>query len=305
MNNKEDLPRSLSPREFSKDTPADHMTPALQSALWQLLSRQVRLYTMDDSSSVRVETFTELLSSVRFLLSHQAGEAGVSLSELLGDNPEEALTQSIRRLERKTEEGRQLYKTICLELPEVENCFFQDTLKELHAFFIRYDFRYFAHQIPCAIDYPLCLSVPESKEGICYIMEYLLRLSYENQFLRLFPAEEVKQLLTSAYSDYRESPLNLCAPVLTNAVGLTLLDRPSLPLGMGPGEKSKLLERLSGLSSAQLETTLRRAAVLLWDSLSIQSDKMRAYLTLVVLSLSAHLSLGLKLGHLDGLFFSC
>lgn len=278
---------------------------SLQMAIRQLLTRRVGLYTMDDSSSVRVETAQELLSSIRFLLSLQSRESGVPLPELLTNNPEEALALAIQTAEQKTAEGKRLYERVCLELPEVENDFLSDTLEGLQLFFYRYNIRYFAHQIPCSIDYPLCLPVPETLEGVCYIREYLFRLSYENRFLRFFPRDTLIRLLTAAYSDYRGLPLNLCAPVLANAAGLALLESPPLPLSMGAEEKNRLLERLGTLSPGQLESALRRAADRLLDALSIQSGGMRSYLTRGVLDLSAHLSLGVELGHLNGLFFSC
>ena len=115
-------------------------------------------------------------------------------------------------------------------------------------FFHRYDAFYFAHQIPCMINYFLCISVSETMRGVSYIEEYLRRLFVENLFIRLFPIDAVDRLLTSVYLNYHESPLNLYSPVLIGAVTLKILGEDPKTLKVTKDRKNKLFKAFEGIS---------------------------------------------------------
>jgi len=58
--------------------------------------------------------------------------------------------------------------------------FYKDTLTNIDFFFKRYDYHFFAHEIP-DIFYQLNQPVPQELQGIEYVNEYLSRLLKENQ----------------------------------------------------------------------------------------------------------------------------
>ena len=188
--------------------------------LYQLLREQARRYSMGDHTSLPVEVAEELLRSIVFTL-EQGGCVGRALSEAdLG----RAFRKGRFFVEALTARTKRLYERVCQETPDLENRALADTLRSIGGFFRRYDKDFFAHQIPCSVDYQLCSPVEEGAQGAAYIEGYLKRLSQENRIIRLFPLEEVKRLLTSWRFDYREMVNNLCEPVLTNALGRAVLD---------------------------------------------------------------------------------
>lgn len=124
-----------------------------QTALWRLLIRQARLYA-PDSASLPNETAAALAASILLTLGADRDPA-VLLSSDLGLR----LRQGQRRLRQKLAVARQLCRTACLTCPQIENRSLTDTLHSLTGFPDRYDWRFFAQDIPADIDYQLARSV--------------------------------------------------------------------------------------------------------------------------------------------------
>ena len=111
----------------------------LEAQLLSLLAWQARLFTAGDSTSLPEETARSLLESVEY--------------------------------------GKRLWLAACERLPPVENRSMQDTLRGIGTFFRRYDVRFFAHEIPCDIDYQLAIPVEPEQKGVDYVNRYLERLT--------------------------------------------------------------------------------------------------------------------------------
>jgi len=182
----------------------------LQSRLMELLAHQIRLYTHGESDSVRVETAQELFHSICYCLGMSPEEPGQRGRELLQLDMAQELQAGREAVRRKTEYGREKWREVCDSLPAVLNVYLLDTLKEIGRFWKRYDVLFFAHRIPCSIDYPLFRPIPESLPGVDYVNAYLEQLERENQFLTGIPAERLKELLDRSGFDYRNLPINLC-----------------------------------------------------------------------------------------------
>ena len=233
---------------------------AIQAKLTALLKRRTELYTLGDSSSVRIETAQELLKSIIFCLELYLGRGGESLNRLALEEPEELFARAQRLCEEELARGRALYSRACLTAPGIDNISYRDTLIGIGTFFKRYDYRFFAHQIPCDIDYQLCRAVPENMEGIAYINEYLRRLLIENGFIGRFEKSRVESLLEQTYPDYRGLLINLFEPVCTNAVGLALIGGDIMALKITPAELEALSAFFEPLSATPAKETLRDAA---------------------------------------------
>ncbi|MEG1191038.1 MAG: DUF6179 domain-containing protein [Oscillospiraceae bacterium] len=275
----------------------------LQLKLWQLLSRRTALYTGGDSSSVPVETAGELLSSICFLLQLYQKESGASLTELAHSDAEESFTLALRNVEAAIENGKQLYKAAFALVPEVKSMTLDDTIRALGVFFKKYDYRYLAHQIPCDINYSLCLPVPQALQGVEYVNEYLRRLIIENQLVRSFHKEEVSRLLSVYCPDYMELLVNIFEPVFTNALGLALLGHQALSLNISADEQRELAAQLSPLSPAARNSALTDAASALAQQLNL-SAPAKAYLLQAAQSLSPRIAAAQTAGSLDGIFLS-
>ena len=215
---------------------------------------------MGDSTSVPVETAQELLTSLCFTLSEYLKESGESQKLLVTGELDKLFELGIKAIESKIETGRRLFKAACLGAPGIENISLRDTLRGIGDFFRRYDCRFFAHRIPCGIDYQLCHPVSESVQGIEYINEYLRRLIIENSILNRFDGRLTIRLLKGYCPDYIGLLINLCEPVITNAVGLTLIGKDPLPLDIADADRSPLAALFEPLTETKARAVLAEAA---------------------------------------------
>lgn len=258
----------------------------LQAELFNCMIRKSRLYTLNDSSSIPVETAQELFTSICFLLSLYKKETGFSLLELREVNIDDLLGRAIKTVRKKTEECMILYEEVLTNMPNVQNVYLNDTLRDTGAFFKRYNFYYFAHQIPCMIDYPLCTAVSESLLGIEYMTEYLRRVAAENFFLRQFSFNTLHNILSQVHHGYEDLPLNLCSPILVNSIGFKLLNESvAEPAVLSPLQKQRLFQLFSAIPRSEIATKPTCAAHALLDELSITHADKYEYLLLAACAL--------------------
>lgn len=162
-----------------------------QEALWRIVRRQAMLYA-PESSSLPIETVTALTKSVLLTLN-----AAQNPAILLAPDLDALFRQGQRRLRQKAALAHVLWKRATAMQPPPKHCFLQDTLHSLRDFPARYDWRFFAQEIPCSIDYQLFLPVPETLVGVDYVLEWLRRLCIELDILSRFDAAAVHTVLSS------------------------------------------------------------------------------------------------------------
>lgn len=189
----------------------------LKERLLELLAWQIKRYTHSESSSVRVEVAQELLDSICFCLGFPPDAPGARGRELLSKDLEAEFRSGVHAVEERVASGKKLWREVCDNLPPIENVYLLDTLKSIGTFWRRYDVYFLAHEIPCGIDYPLAVLVPEGLLGVDYVNCYLARLRVENRFLCSFQRAELKAILDRSGLDYRGLPVNLFELVKQNA----------------------------------------------------------------------------------------
>ncbi|PKM71655.1 MAG: hypothetical protein CVU91_12900 [Firmicutes bacterium HGW-Firmicutes-16] len=276
----------------------------IQTKLWQLLARHTELYTMGDSSSVRIELAQELLQSISFCLDLFLKQSGNTKKFFVEADLEELLRLGQTVCEEKIELGKKLYSMACRTAPEIDNISFRDTLKGIGGFFKHYDFRFFAHQIPCDIDYQLCNPVKESLQGIEYINDYLGRIIIENDFVRRFEINRTESLLNSYCSDYKGLLINLYAPLAANAVGLALLGEDVSKLNITASEGERLAKFFEPLSLTPAKKALNEAALRVCSELKINDASSLRYLRKTAEELYPRIEAALPHGKLSGIFIS-
>ena len=195
-----------------------------QEGLWELLDEQIKKYTMGDSTSVRIETGEELFRSIAFSIALHLKTTG-EYNKLRRDGIRATFSDSKKTLLEAIEEGKRLYQTAYSGKLTLGNIAYDETLQNIDKFFKWYDYRLFAHQIPCDIDYLLCHPIAENKFGIQYINCYLETIIIENSFCSLFEERELIKLLNSYCADYKELLINIYEPVATNVIGFGLLNK--------------------------------------------------------------------------------
>lgn len=165
------------------------------AALLRLLAARTERYTMGESSSVTVETAQALLESIRYTLALGCEAQGGTPAALPPDIPlPELLLAGQAEAERRVKTGQALLMRAKVLLSDVGDAVLQETLAEIRQFFKRYDLWFFAHDIPCAIDYILETPVSEHLQGIDYVNAYLRALINEGRAVPLRRKEEEARL---------------------------------------------------------------------------------------------------------------
>ncbi len=286
------LTRSLSPRDCLR----------LQEQLLELLSWQTVRYTCGDSTSIPLENAQELLQSIWFCLGLDSDPSAARLSSLVNGGVRQAFEHGLRQIQVQLDYGQQLWQSLCANLPPVQNRSMLDTLRNLKGFWRRYDYRFFAHQIPCDIDYQLALPVPDCLCGVEYVNRYLEHLEAEFMFLSCFPPKQAVCVLEHYCSSYQELLVNLFEPVAANALGLILLGSDPVQLVFSKNQLHTLYELLCPLSPAELHAALHRSAEMLDDYFGLCSHTRRDYLTRYAGQLSPRIISAVQTNGLSGIF---
>ena len=233
----------------------------ITEALYSLLSAQCKSFTGGQSSSLSVETVEALLSSICFSLSCFANKYGQNA--LLEIPLEKALEGARDILKKRIQLCKTLYLTL-LRLPfQPNNVSYRDTVNGMENFFKKYDYYFFADQIPCDIDYQLCLPVNESLWGVEFLTEYIKRLICEGRFCGAFQRYEITALLANFGSRNDELLINVFTPVLSNALGRVLLGNDISTLEVTPDGIEQLFSMFAGLKYEEALPIVDKASKLL------------------------------------------
>jgi hypothetical protein len=209
----------------------------------------------------------------------------------------------IKEIEEQILMGKRLLDQVKLSAPEITNRSYRDTLRELGAFFLRYDHLYFSHETPSAIEYPLCNPISELN-GIEFICEYLRRLVFENEFLRRFDAERVKSLLYKYCADYSTLLINLCEPVAVNALGLALINGNIAALTIKPKDQAQIEDILRNRTESETVLVFEKVADAVCDITGISAYTEQAYLQSIAASAVPRLKAALKAGNLENVLIT-
>lgn len=284
---------------------SDEDERTLQLKLWRLLSRQTEMYTMGDSSSVRIETAQALLESIQFCLNLYLKKSGNTKELLVTSDLDELFALGIKAVEEQIETGKQLYHAACVTAPEIDNISYKDTLIGIGGFFKHYDYRYFAQTISCDFDYQLCHAVEDSYQGIEFINEYLRRIIIENDFVRHFDHDRAIRLLESHCSDYRGLLINIYEPLAANAIGLALLHENVGALCVAEADRLRLKGLFETMSETPAKKALKDAARRVCSDLEIRDKAEEKYLLKTAEELYPRIEAALPHGNLGGVFLSC
>ena len=132
---------SLSPAASAgRETPWD--------ALFMLLQTIALRYTKEESSSLPKELAEELLRFICYTLGPEF--AALPAAPLLP-----LYEAGVARTENAVRACRRRWQVARLSLPKTASLSCRETLSSIGTFFQNYNARFFAHEIPCDIDYQL------------------------------------------------------------------------------------------------------------------------------------------------------
>lgn len=268
-----------------QDAPVSQETP---EELLTLLAERISRFTMGDSASVSSDTARRLLESIVYCaeLNHR-----FPAKDLPGDAPLKARWEAgVRQAKRIASRAKLLLHQVKRAEPPVLNTGYSDTLAALPSFFLSYDAMMFAHEIPCAFDYPLCRPVPETLLGAEYIQEYLRRLLAENTFLRAFSAEALRALYERYYIDYVDLLVNLCLPAVEMSVLCILAEQSVSDLHISEDIFSSAGAKLLAAGTEGARALLMDAANKVLKDLNFKGDEIRSLVLSVADDLLVRLS---------------
>jgi hypothetical protein len=242
---------------------------------------------MGDSTSVPVDTARRLLEGILYCLSLAERYADPTVvAPLPTEQKRRAGAEQARRLARR---AKFLLKEATRMQPPVVNRAFRDTLSALPVFFRQYDPDFFAQEIPCSFDYPLCQPVPDSRAGVEYILDYLRRWLLESSFLRAFPADAMIELYERYYVDYEDLLVNLYQPAAEMAVLCALADEPVRVLWMEKDRFEIVRRVFTQASEYAARQELLKAADRTLNDCGITGTAPRDYLNETALNLIVRL----------------
>ena len=120
---------------------------------------------MGESTSLPARTADRLLQSLIYSIGLQV-RTEHDPRRLQNGDLEGLLRDSWNTIEGQMKEARRLLARLKACPPPVANRAWLDTLDQVQGCFGRYDYRFFAHEVPCSIDYPLCQPADESLQGM-------------------------------------------------------------------------------------------------------------------------------------------
>ncbi len=290
-------------REAIQNTVSFEEEARLRESLYVFLAEQTEKYTCGESSSLPVETAERLFASLCYCLGLRPEDGAQGLAPLVGRDIHAAFAEGQERLEKECKRGKRLWNILSSRLCTLDSISMQDTFRSIGGFFRAYEPRYFAHEIPCDIDYPLALPVEGAVQGVDYVNVYLESLAAENDFLRHFRLERVQALLASHFPSYKELIMNLYEPVATNALGLTLLGEDVSKLGIGAYGCRRLQASLCERGEEGVAAALCGAALTLSQAMGMRGREA-AYLYAYANLLAPRVSVACYGGGMEGIFLT-
>jgi hypothetical protein len=252
-----------------------------------LLAERTKRYTMGDSTSVPTETAQRLLGGILYCIDLHCRSKRLD-TPLEAPLPER-FAAGAKEAKRLTRRGKLLLKEAQRWQPPVLNTGFSDTLASLPAFFRAYNTDFFAQEIPCDIDYPLCQPVSDQLVGVEYMLSYLRRLLTESTLLRVFAPEALRSLYERYYGDYVDLLVNLYAPAAEAAVLCVLAGKSALDLTLTPSDQRAVYQALAQSTDAAAKEAMHGAAKLAAYEMHISGAFARAYLEQTAMDLLTRL----------------
>lgn len=273
------------------------------SKLWELLKQQAEKYNGMDSTSMPIEKAQDILESLLYTIMIVV-ENGCTKNEILNDNLSLLLKKGQSILKEKQKAAKVEWKLMCQELPQIMNVYYLSTIENLGTFFGKYDIYYEAHHIPCSIDYWLMCPISENVKGVSFIEEYLHRLQMENDFITCFESIKVVCLYEKYIPDYKESLFNLCEPILTNAIGLEMINHDIFSLTISAAQRNIIFDMLIYKTADEIQRMITQSVLNICRKIGMKSEHEIHYFTRAAEGLSARICEAIKHNDLSHIFIS-
>lgn len=264
--------------EFRMEQDMDHNTgydtdDMMEYEMAQLLELTKQLseqYTSKDTSSITYETAGMLMEAVLYCIREdryreESAEQGIQApAEQGAPDAAAAFARGRKAVLGKVNRARGIYGMLINGFEDYGCINYRDTItRGMPGFFAKYDAKYCPQDHILTLDYPVIGgNVIKRGEhtlfGIDLIYEYLKGIWSEKQFMAHFGRQEIINLMQSLYGEYESLYLdNLCEPVLLNAAGCLIAQKPVLTLEVGRDGLCLLENYFENCTPAQIAAKLQ------------------------------------------------
>lgn len=276
------------------------MTYSMEELL-PLLEKQIRRYTMGDSTSVPYDKARQLMGSIIYNI-EGAFEEDVMLVSTEGISPQQAFELGLKKKKEKFKKAEELYREIRNGFCSYGNqCYMETVIKGMKAFFDYYSLEFDALNIIITLDYPL-IGKGIGLQGVDLIYEYLKKIELEQLFLRGFDGEMVERMLSAYDREYRDGILNVCSVALRNSVGMVLAGAPS-PFGiMNENALERIMPKVLGKTPKEIRSILEDALRRIIDNGYGKNARLYEYLHGDIADLAIEIERVANSGSLEAVF---
>lgn len=244
--------------------------------LLPLLEKQIRRYTMGDSTSVPYDKARQLMGSIIYNINGAFEEEDMPVTEM-GISPQQAFELGLKKKKEKLKEAEGLCRKIQGDFCSYGNrCYVETVIKGMKAFFDYYSLEFDALNSIITLDYPLIGSAIKL-QGVDLIYEYLKKIELEQLFLRGFDSYRVERMLYAYDRKYKDGIFNVCSVALRSSLGMVLAG--ASPFGtMNEHILECIMAKFLGKTREELESMLENALGYIIDSEYGKNVRLYEYL---------------------------
>lgn len=183
----------------------------LRNGLMSCLGERIAYYTKEQSSSVRSEAAGQLMDGIMYTIGAELKSQPVEIAaEMLEKtSASELYSKGKRRLRVKFNAALHIYSVVQKTMLRTDCRVYNDTINDgIRGFFEKYSMELEPQETLITADYPTSHAVTDLC-GVEFIFKYLENIYYENQFLALFPRDNIESLLYRLNQRYKDCIFNI------------------------------------------------------------------------------------------------
>jgi hypothetical protein len=230
--------------------------------LLPIVSKLIRKYTSMESTSIPNEKARQLMQAVQYCMNHSGDKelwdihrhiracAGIS-QEIREETrirnkgqhstAQKAYDQGYENIIQKVKAAKEIYEMLIIAFDSYQNeCYYDTIVKGIPEFFRWYEPKFCPQDHILTLDYPVLVSI-EHLHGIDRIYSYLMAVYIEQQFLSIFPRQNVVNLLNRYMPEAEEGIFNISEVVLTSVIGCMIEENRIEELTIESYEQIRLL----------------------------------------------------------------
>ncbi len=243
-----------------------------------IVGRLAEKYTSKESTSVTYEKAEQLMGAVLYCINEaeQWGHNSVAAAE--GLLAQRAYEIGVACVEEKAKKALDLYNEILPEFTHYgSHCLYDTFVNGLPEFFKWYDIRFEPQNTILTLDYPVLIDI-SSYTGIDKIYEFIRCINLEQKFMRLFPENYVRSILSKYNSQYKEAADNICEVIFMSVTGHILARKPIAEPELEEGDYLRIQEVFMQTDLDDIHKQLGSATEMLVEKYYEGSSELSEYL---------------------------